>query len=91
MARRHSPEFRIEIAQQMLAGASVTELSRRYRLPRSMMYRWRDAYRRVGGEGLSRPMGRPGGGNSRSASISKPGKQEGVETGDRETGDRRNR
>jgi len=57
--RQHSHEFRIEIAQRMLAGENVMALSRRYQLPRSMMYRWREAYRTGGPEALSSPMGRP--------------------------------
>jgi hypothetical protein len=56
--RRHSAEFRIEIAQRMLAGESVMALSRRFGLARSMMYRWRAAYREKGVPGLSRPVGR---------------------------------
>lgn len=67
--RRHSHEFRVEIAQRMLAGESATELSRRYQLPRSMMYRWRDAYRKDGPEGLQRPIGRPPGRASRPATL----------------------
>jgi transposase len=57
--RKHSHEFRIEIAQRMLAGENVTALSKRYQLPRSMMYRWRDAYHKCGPEGLARRIGRP--------------------------------
>jgi transposase-like protein len=30
----------------MLNGECVAALSERYQLPRSMMYRWRDAYRK---------------------------------------------
>lgn len=56
--RRHSAEFRIEIAQRMLAGEPVMGLSRRHGLARSMMYRWRAAYREKGISGLSRPPGR---------------------------------
>jgi transposase-like protein len=59
--RRHSREFRIEIAQRMLAGESVSALSQRHQLTRSLMYRWRDAYRKYGPEGLARPTGRPPG------------------------------
>jgi transposase-like protein len=57
--RRHSTEFRIEIAARMLAGENVKALSERYQLPRSMMYRWRDAYRKDGAAGFSRSVGRP--------------------------------
>ncbi len=56
--RRHSPEFRIEIAERMVAGENVTALSAQHQLPRSMMYRWRDAYRAGGPAALSRPIGR---------------------------------
>jgi transposase-like protein len=59
--RRHRPEFRVEIATRMLAGENVSALSEKYQLPRSMMYRWRDALRREGAGGLSRPLGRPPG------------------------------
>lgn len=64
--RRHSHEFRVEIAQRMLNGECVKALSEQYGLPRSMMYRWRDAYRKGGPEGLQRRIGRP------SSSASKP-------------------
>lgn len=57
--RRHSVEFKIEIAQRMLAGESSAALSRQYRLPRSMMYRWRNAYREHGASGLRKRVGRP--------------------------------
>ena len=46
--RRHSAEFKIEIAERMLAGENVKALSKQYRLARSMMYRWRDAFRERG-------------------------------------------
>lgn len=59
--RRHSPEFRIEIAQRMLAGENVAALSKQHRLPRSMMYRWLESYRKQGPAGLSRSQGRPPG------------------------------
>lgn len=49
--RRHSHEFKIEIEQRMLNGECVSALSEQYGLPRRMMYRWRDAYRKVGPAG----------------------------------------
>ena len=67
--RRHSHEFRVEIAQRMLNGECVKSLSEQYGLPRSMMYRWRDAYRRGGPEGLQRPIGRPPGSASKPATV----------------------
>lgn len=59
--RRHSAEFRVEIAQRMLAGECVMALSKRYSLPRSMMYRWRDAYQHGGPAALSGAVGRRSG------------------------------
>ncbi len=53
--RQHSPEFRVEIVERMLAGENVMALSQKHRLARSMMYRWRDAYRRRGGGGMAKP------------------------------------
>jgi transposase len=67
--RRHSHEFRVEIARRILAGECVSALSERYQLPRSMMYRWRDAYRKDGPEGLQRPIGRPPGSASKPATV----------------------
>ncbi len=64
--RRHSVEFKVEIAERMLAGESVSALAGRHGLPRSMMYRWRDAYRREGRDGLARRRGRPPGSGKRS-------------------------
>ena len=55
--RQHSPEFRTEIARRMLAGEDVTAMSKAYGLARSMMYRWRDAYRKEGVAGVSRSPG----------------------------------
>lgn len=59
--RSHAAEFRVEIAQRMEAGENVMALSRQYKLARSMMYRWRDAYRRHGPGGLVRSPGKPAG------------------------------
>lgn len=69
--RRHSQEFRVEIAQRMLNGECVKALSEQYQLPRSMMYRWCDAYRKSGPEGLQRPIGRPPGRASNPTAITK--------------------
>ena len=56
--RQHSPEFRLEIVERMLAGGNVTALSKQHGLARSMMYRWRDAYRGRGAGGLARAPGK---------------------------------
>jgi transposase-like protein len=60
----------------MLNGECVQALSEQYELPRSMMYRWRDAYRKGGPEGLQRPIGRPPGSASRPTSIPKSSAEE---------------
>ena len=51
-------------------------LSEQYHLPRSMMYRWRDAYRKDGPEGLRRPIGRPPGSASRLTTVTKSSAEE---------------
>lgn len=61
MNREFSPEFRISIAKRMLAGESVTKLHLEFQIKRSVLYRWRDAYRKEGAAGLQRAIGRPPG------------------------------
>jgi transposase-like protein len=56
--KQHSPEFRVQVVERMLAGENVMALSKQYGLARSMMYRWRDAYRNTGPAGLARRAGR---------------------------------
>jgi len=63
--RRHRAEFKVEMAERMLAGENVNALSQQYRLARSMMYRWRDAFRERGAAGLQASAGRPPGGRGR--------------------------
>ncbi len=41
-------EFRISIAQRILNGESVGSLSDRYKIKRSVLYRWRDLLRDQG-------------------------------------------
>jgi len=57
--RQHSPEFRVQIVERMLAGENVMALAKQHGLARSMMYRWRDAYRRQGAGGIDKPPGPP--------------------------------
>ena len=57
----HSPEFRLEIVERMLAGENVAALASQHCLARSMMYRWRATYRLEGASGLARPQGRSAG------------------------------
>ena len=58
--REHAIEFKEAAAQRLLAGESGTALSRELDVRRSVLYRWRDAYRAEGMGGLSRQRGRPG-------------------------------
>jgi len=45
----------------MLEGESVTALHHELQIKRSVLYRWRDAYRKEGVAGLQRAQGRPPG------------------------------
>jgi transposase-like protein len=49
------------VAQRILNGESVSALHQEVQIKRSVLYRWRDAYRKDGAAGLQRPVGRPPG------------------------------
>jgi transposase len=69
-ARVFKVEFRTAVAQRILNGESVSSLSRQYKIKRSLLYRWRDAYREMGTAGFGRPRGpRPG---AKRNAIAKP-------------------
>lgn len=59
--RVFTPEFKAEVVQRILNGESVSALHQEFHIKRSVLYRWRDAYRKDGADGLSRPIGRPPG------------------------------
>jgi transposase-like protein len=59
--RVFTPEFRVAAAERILNGESVSALSAELRVKRSVLYRWRDRYRKEGAEGLRLPIGRPPG------------------------------
>ena len=59
--RTFSPEFRIGVAKRIVAGESVSALHHELSIKRSVLYRWRDAYRKDGKAGLQKPAGRPPG------------------------------
>ncbi len=59
--RVFSPEFTAGVAQRILNGESVSALHQEFQIKRSVLYRWRDAYRKEGEAGLQRPVGRPPG------------------------------
>ncbi len=62
--REFTVEFKEAAARRLLAGQSGTALSRELDVKRSLLYRWRDAYRQEGVNGLSRRRGRPKPGRS---------------------------
>jgi transposase len=51
----------VEVARRILNGESVRALHREFGIKCSVLYRWRDAYRKEGAAGLSRSRGRPPG------------------------------
>ena len=59
--RVFSAEFKAGVARRMLDGESVTALRHELEIRRSVLYRWREAYRQQGARGLARPVGRPPG------------------------------
>jgi transposase len=59
--RVFSWEFKESVAQRMLNGESVSALHHELQIKRSVLYRWRDAYRKEGVAGLQRVRGRPPG------------------------------
>jgi transposase len=54
-------EFKENVAQRILNGESVSALYSEFQIRSSVLYRWRDAYRKEGVAGLQRPIGRPPG------------------------------
>jgi transposase len=59
--REFSPKFRGQVVRRIMRGESVTKLHRELEITRSILYRWRDAYRKKGAAGLGRKVGRPAG------------------------------
>ena len=59
--RIHPPEFKLSVVQRMMAGEPVARLSREVKVKRTLLYRWRDTYRKQGVAGFQRPVGRPRG------------------------------
>ncbi len=56
---RRTAEFKRNAVRRMLAGEAVSRLSRELKVRRSLLYRWRNTYRKVGTAGF-RWIGRPG-------------------------------
>ncbi len=60
--RVYSQEFKAGVAQRIVNGESVSTLHHQLQIKRSVLYRWRDAYRKQGAAGLAlkgRPPGLP--------------------------------
>ena len=62
--RSFSSEFRASVAERILNGESVSAISAEFSIKRTVLYRWRDAYRKEGLAGLQRRVGRPPRGDS---------------------------
>ena len=71
--RVFSWEFKERVVRRMLAGESVTALHHELQIKRSVLYRWRDAYREEGVAGLQRSGGRPPGVPSPTRPAGEPG------------------
>ena len=69
--RTFPPEFRVQVAQRIQQGESVSRLHHELDIKRSVLYRWRDTYRKEGAAGLARPVGCPPG--VRNPATHKPG------------------
>ena len=54
-------EFRVQVARRILQGESVSKLHHELDIKRSVLYRWRDRYRKAGTAGLVGRIGRPAG------------------------------
>jgi transposase len=59
--RVFTSEFKEGVVERILNGESVSALRQEVQIKRSVLYRWRDAYRKDGAAGLQRPVGRPPG------------------------------
>jgi transposase-like protein len=70
--RVFTTEYRVQVAQRILGGESVSKLHHELAIKRSVLYRWRDQYRKEGAAGLNRRNGRPPGAPNPTAAA-KPG------------------
>lgn len=59
--RVFTPEFKVDVARRIIDGESVSALHQQFHIKRSILYRWRDAYRKDGAAGLQKTPGRPPG------------------------------
>jgi transposase-like protein len=71
-ARVFTAEFRIEVARRIVSGEAISALSGELKIKRSVLYRWRDAYREEGEAGLKRAAGRPPGASKTASPSTSP-------------------
>ena len=57
--RRFDREMKVATVKRILRGENVTALTRELKIARSVLYRWRDAYREEGTGAFRRKAGRP--------------------------------
>ena len=57
--RVFSAEFKVSAVKRIEAGEPLLALSREFGIKRSVLYRWREAYRKQGPPGIARGPGRP--------------------------------
>jgi transposase len=57
--RVFTKEYKVGVAQRIVAGESVSALHRETGVKRAVLYRWRDAYQKEGAAAFGRPVGRP--------------------------------
>ncbi len=57
--RVFSRELKIDTVKRMLRGENVSALTRELKIPRAVLYRWKDAYREEGSGAFRRKAGRP--------------------------------
>jgi transposase-like protein len=57
-ARVFSPEFKLHAVERMLAGESPAAIAREFKVRRTLLYEWKDAYQSRGPKAL-RTRGRP--------------------------------
>lgn len=57
--RRFSREFKLKVVERLEAGESGSALALELSIKRTIIYRWRDAWRRGGAEALRSGHGRP--------------------------------
>ena len=57
--KKRSQEFKVKAVQRILADEPISRLSRELNVRRCVLYRWCEAYKREGADGL-RAIGRPG-------------------------------